>query len=377
MTKLSGFEFWEKTLRRAQYVVAPMVDQSELAWRLLSRRYGAHLCYTPMFHAKVFCESASYRRDALEAMPVEDRPLIVQFCANDPEILLQAAKYVEEKCDAVDINLGCPQVIAKRGHYGAFLMDEWELIAKMVRTLHENLKVPVTCKIRVFPEVEKTIRYAQMLEKAGCQLLTVHGRLREQKGPHTGLADWSQIRAVKESVNIPVFANGNIVVHADINDCLQETGCEAVMSAEGNLYNPAIFAGPDLPKQVDMVREYMQLVAEYPPPDDAMVRGHLFKLFRASIALFPEERVLLGGAKNMVEISRVTEILCDKLEQLERDSKPEDEKVWLCLPYYRYVKAINGGGNDTPCGKENEGNFCAERTSKKVCQQESVLGDGE
>ena len=84
----------------------------------------------------------------------------MQFCSNDPEHLLAAARLVEGQCDAVDINLGCPQRIARRGHYGAFLMEEWDLVARMVRMLADNLSVPVTCKVREPSSTVSGARYA-------------------------------------------------------------------------------------------------------------------------------------------------------------------------------------------------------------------------
>ncbi|KAK2813827.1 hypothetical protein FQN50_000228 [Emmonsiellopsis sp. PD_5] len=288
--KLRGRAFYE-SLGSPKMILAPMVDRSEFAWRMLTRSFmdcdaggvdgdiDGHrntpqlLAYSPMFHARMFKDSANYREQHFEAQrspststatttttapenpnptpyldgnPTIDRPLIVQFCANDPAELLAAARCVEPFCDAVDLNLGCPQGIARKGHYGAFLQEEPELIYKLINTLHNELSVPVTAKFRIQESKEKTLEYARMILSAGASFLTVHGRRREQKGHNTGLADWEYIRYLRE--NLPketvIFANGNILAHGDVERCLEATGADGVMSAEGNLCDPTIFSTP-------------------------------------------------------------------------------------------------------------------------------------
>ncbi|KAI9306835.1 dihydrouridine synthase-domain-containing protein [Cunninghamella echinulata] len=384
--KLKGYEFFQKTLKSPRYIVGPMVDQSEQAWRILSRRYGAHLCYTPMFHARLFSDPDSghkYRADQWSTNE-EDRPVIVQFCANDPEILLRAAKLVENDCDAVDLNLGCPQHIAKRGHYGSFLQDEWDLIKKMVSTLHEQLAVPVTVKIRVFPSVEKTVEYAKMIEAAGAQMLTVHGRLREQKGHHTGLADWDKIKAVKQALKIPVIANGNILYYEDIQRCMDYTGVDGVMSAEGSLYNPAIFSKRDMPPCTwEMAQEYLEICRDHQPNiRPGIIKAHLFKLFHPSLPHHTDLRTELGKSNTWQMFWDITMQLKERLEkdketigEAELDGRENEKGIrqyghWRCQPYIRPslpVQEKKNGENK----RKSENNL--EKDPKKV--KEDQLND--
>ncbi|RWS14893.1 tRNA-dihydrouridine(16/17) synthase-like [NAD(P)(+)] [Dinothrombium tinctorium] len=359
---------WKEQMFAAKYVVAPMVDQSELPFRLLCRKYGANLCYTPMFNANIFVKDHKYRRDNLVTCQY-DRPLIVQFCGNNANIFLEAARMAVPYCDAIDLNIGCPQSIARRGHYGAFLEEEWDLLFSIINLASKELEVPITCKIRVFPEIEKTVRYAKMLESAGCQLIAVHGRTKEQKGPFTGLASWDHIKAIKENVNVPVFANGNIQSLADVENCLKATGVNGVMSAEGILHNPALFTGIHYPVWT-IAKEYLKLTEQY-PCTFSYIRGHLFKIFHHLLQM--EENIpwrdCLAKANTMNHLHKlVSEIEAKYAMNESQDCMSATLPVppYLCQPYFRPPPAVslidsskNSSDTDMLCkqrqfGEEND-----------------------
>lgn len=335
-----GYEFYEKVLGSPKYVLAPMVEQSELAYRLLCRELGAQLCYTPMWHAGIFSSEEKYRKAAIEESPV-DRPLLYQFCANDAEKFADACELAEPYCDGVDLNLGCPQVIAQRGHYGAFLMEEIELVENIIRTACKRIKKPITCKIRVYETIEQTVEYAKRLEKAGAKIITVHGRLRKQKGPMTGIANWDHIKAVKENVSVPVFANGNIQYLSDVKRCLEYTKVDGIMSAEGALYNPSLFLGRQ-PPAWEMVDKYLAYATIHRPPL-GYVRGHMFRLWHHCLCKHIDLRTPMGIAKKfelLVEVSNQLKERCKADAEKDiaegKDSEePGKLPYWRCQPYVR------------------------------------------
>ncbi|CCD17484.1 unnamed protein product [Trypanosoma congolense IL3000] len=377
----SPWDFWadivcaagphaEASEKAPMYVVGPMVDQSELPFRLLCRRYGATLAYSPMLHARSFAQSAQYRQryftttattsqklsteaGASGEAQENDHPLFVQFCGNDPETVLAAARLVEDQCEAVDFNIGCPQGIARRGHYGSFLMEDWELLHNILHTLAVELRVPVTAKMRIFDDEALTLKYAEMLRDTGIYVLCVHGRTRENKGQQQKQADLQMIRRVHSHLNgtVPIIANGNILTFEDVPRNLAVTGCEGYMCAEPLLWDPKLFAPlatgktskvssdptcanpspspllsstnrsgrlfaesrPNRLKAIDTAAEYLELVRRF-PVDVGFVKAHLFKMLYHSYEIHPTHQQWLAdfSACGSSSSGRRTEEECDE-----------------------------------------------------------------
>ncbi|TBU06466.1 tRNA-dihydrouridine synthase [Hamiltosporidium magnivora] len=313
-------DFWQK-LKKPIKIVAPMVGNSDLSWRILSRKYGADVCYTEMVHVESFLQSKSDpQNNYWFSTNKEDKPLIIQICGNNPDKMLEAAEKLQNYCNGIDINLGCPQPIAKKGYYGAYLQENMSLIYQIVNKLSNNLKVPISCKIRILETLENTIEYAKMLENAGCSLIAVHGRTREQKGDKTGLANWEIIKKIKESVCIPVIANGNMSTKKDIKHCLEYTKCDGIMIAEPHLYNPLLFTHLKL-NVLEIFYEYLNIFTKN---DNFLtlieVKSHAFKLLRNILDFLPEYRFKIGNSKNILNIINVFYDIIDEILFLENKS---------------------------------------------------------
>lgn len=144
------------------------------------------------------------------------------------------------------------QGIARKGHYGSFLLPDYERIEEIAKALgSDDVPIPFTVKIRLLPQLKDTIALCQMLEREGAQLITVsvyeptysqvHGRTREQNKENVGECNWKAIQRIRESLSIPVVANGGVSCLSDANRCMKEIGVSGVMVGEAILENPALF----------------------------------------------------------------------------------------------------------------------------------------
>lgn len=326
----AAYDFWE-SIGNPKTALAPMVDVCDLPFRILCRRYGTQLTYTQMYNASHFSSSDSYRAIGLKEVNKElDYPFIFQLAGHDPEMLLQSARYVENVAPCIDLNLGCPQMIAKHGHYGAFLLDHPDEVYKIVGYLCNNVKCAFSCKIRLFNDLNKTYELCKKLEELGIKLLCVHGRTKEQNKEKVGAVNWEAIRIIKEMMSIPVIANGGLGTFEDIDKCFEVTKCDCVMSGEKLIEMPSFFSK----KMVDIDDigiEYLDIWKKYREDLNdnlSIIRGHMFKFYYAACKGNNELNQSIANTKNIEDCYEIAK----KIKEERKNVNIEDKYKW----YFRH-----------------------------------------
>jgi len=222
-------------------ICAPMVRYSKLPFRMLVRLYDCDVAYTPMIMANSFSSSQAARDNEFTTNS-DDRPLIVQFAANKVDEFVLSSQLVTNHCDGVDLNCGCPQGWAQKEGIGACLINNPKFVSDVVKQTRnqctDNLGVSV--KIRIHSDIERTVDLCRQIEAAGASYITVHGRRKDQRGDPVNL---EAIKTIKQSVKVPVVANGDICTLEDAQRVKRLTGVDGVMAARGMLENPAMYSG--------------------------------------------------------------------------------------------------------------------------------------
>ena len=220
--------------------LAPMAGVTDLAYRLLARECGADLSITEFTAA-----SGLSRHDANSWLKVEsdprESPFIPQIFGGDIKEMVTTVELLEDKADIIDLNFGCPAPKVCRHDAGAALLRDPDRVIEMVRACINATNVPITVKMRLGTGSgpNTALEITQRLEKEGVERICVHGRTLRQR--YSGEADWSQIKEIVNSVEIPVIANGDIIDASTASACLKQTDAGGLMIGRGAIGRPMIF----------------------------------------------------------------------------------------------------------------------------------------
>lgn len=272
---------------KSHAVLAPMAGVSDRAYRELCVRFGAAYCVSEMVSSKALSFNSKKSEELMEISDLE-RPCGIQIFGDDPKCMADAAKHaLENKPDIIDINMGCPAPKISSNGSGSALMKNPRLCGEIVKAVTAVTDIPVTVKIRKGWDDDSVnaVEIAKICESAGAAAITVHGRTRQQyyKPP----VDYDIIRAVRESVSVPVIANGDIDSAKRAKEVMDITGCDLVMVGRATLGNPWIFSQinaylenpnvkihtPDLEERLGVMIEHIGKMVEYKGEHMAMLQA--------------------------------------------------------------------------------------------------------
>ena len=268
-------------------ILAPMAGITDLPFRILCKEQGADVMVTEMISAKALFYG---NKNTLPLMQTEEeeKPIGVQIFGSEPELMGEMAHKIEDKgFSYIDINMGCPAPKISSNGSGSALMKNPRLCGEIVKAVTAVTDIPVTVKIRKGWDDDSVnaVEVAKICESAGAAAITVHGRTRQQyyKPP----VDYDIIKAVRESVSVPVIANGDIDNAERAKEVMDITGCDLVMIGRATLGNPWIFSQinaylenpnvkihtPDLEERLGVMIEHIGKMVEYKGEHMAMLQA--------------------------------------------------------------------------------------------------------
>ena len=269
--KIGGVSLPSKAL------LAPMAGVSDRAYRELCMQMGAGYCVSEMVSSKAL-SFGSKKSEELMDISAQERPCGIQIFGDDPSCMAEAAlSAMKNHPDIIDINMGCPAPKISGNGSGSALMKQPERCGAITEAVVRAVDVPVTVKIRKGWDdgMVNAVEVAKICEQAGAAAITVHGRTRQQyyKPP----VDYEIIRKVKQSVRVPVIANGDIDSAKKARQVLDFTGADFVMIGRASMGNPWIFSQinsflrnpceplyePTLEEKLDVMVAHVAKMVEY------------------------------------------------------------------------------------------------------------------
>lgn len=250
--------------------LAPLAGITDKAFREVCRSFGAGYGESEMVSAKALSFNDKKSKELME-LSDNEHPCGIQLFGNEPKLMADAAKLaVKAGADIIDINMGCPAPKIANNGTGSALMKNPKLCGEIVSAMKNAVDVPITVKIRKGFDDEhiNAVEVAQICEENGVDAVIVHGRTRQQY--YSGQCDLNIIKAVKDSVSVPVIGNGDVKDIKSAEKMLSYTGCDGLMVARAALGNPWIFK---------ILNEYFDkgIITDSPSNEDKLriMRGHI------------------------------------------------------------------------------------------------------
>lgn len=318
-------------------LLAPMEDVTDIAFRLMCKRFGADMVYTEFVSSDALIRAVSKTEQKLKISD-DERPVAIQIYGKETDAMVEAAKICEAaKPDILDINFGCPvKRVAGKGA-GAGMLQNIPKMLEITREVVKAVNIPVTVKTRLGWDSENKIitTLAEQLQDCGIAALTIHGRTRAQM--YTGEADWTLIGEVKNNprIKIPIIGNGDITSPEKAKEYFDRYGVDAIMIGRGSIGRPWIFRevkhylqhGELLPNEpfkwyLDVLREEVRQSIERLDERRGIIhiRRHLAAtpLFKG-IPNFRDTRIAMLRTESVEELFNI-------FNRIEKDFKPAFEK---------------------------------------------------